>query len=66
MRHSGIFLECAVCLVVAAGLCASNGEVRRLIQNNAISVNGAKIAGDIPLTETSLIKKGKNDFLLVK
>lgn len=55
-----------VAALVAAGLCASNGEARRLIQNNAISVNGAKIAGDMPLTETSLIKKGKNDFLLVK
>ncbi|RKV97092.1 MAG: tyrosine--tRNA ligase [Candidatus Saccharimonas sp.] len=55
-----------VTALVAAGLCASNGEARRLIQNNAISVNGAKIAGDMPLTETSLIKKGKNDFLLVK
>ena len=55
-----------VAALVAADLCASNGEARRLIQNNAISVNGAKIAGDMPLTETSLIKKGKNDFLLVK
>lgn len=55
-----------VAALVAAGLCASNGEARRLIHNNAISVNGAKIAGDMPLTETSLIKKGKNDFLLVK
>ena len=55
-----------VAALVAAGLCTSNGEARRLIQNNAISVNGAKIAGDMPLTETSLIKKGKNDFLLVK
>ena len=55
-----------VAALVAAGLCASNGEARRLIQNNAISVNGAKIAGDMPLTEISLIKKGKNDFLLVK
>lgn len=55
-----------VTALVAAGLCASNGEARRLIQNNAISVNCAKIAGDMPLTETSLIKKGKNDFLLVK
>ena len=55
-----------VAALVAAGLCASNGEARRLIQNNAISVNGAKIVGDMPLTETSLIKKGKNDFLLVK
>ena len=55
-----------VAALVAAGLCSSNGEARRLIQNNAISVNGAKIAGDMPLTETSLIKKGKNDFLLVK
>lgn len=55
-----------IAALVDAGICASNGEARRLIQNNAISVNGAKIAGDMPLTETSLIKKGKNDFLLVK
>lgn len=55
-----------VAALVAAGLCASNGEARRLIHNNAISVNGVKIAGDMPLTETNLIKKGKNDFLLVK
>ena len=55
-----------VAALVAAGLCTSNGEARRLIHNNAISVNGAKIAGDMPLTEISLIKKGKNSFLLVK
>ncbi len=30
-------------LVVEAGLAASNGEARRAIANNAISINGARI-----------------------
>lgn len=52
--------------LVASGLCASNGEARRLIQNNAISVNGSKIANDMSVEQTSLIKKGKNNFVLVR
>jgi tyrosyl-tRNA synthetase len=30
-------------LIVEAGLAASNGEVRRAIGNNAVSINGAKV-----------------------
>jgi tyrosyl-tRNA synthetase len=52
--------------LVAADIAKSNGEVRRLIQSGAISINGEKVTDDLRLTETSLIKKGKNSFVLVR
>ncbi|GHU09866.1 tyrosine--tRNA ligase [Alphaproteobacteria bacterium] len=52
--------------LVAADLASSNGEAVRLIKGNAISVNGAKIAEDVKIKELSIIKKGKNSFVLVK
>lgn len=45
----------------------SNTEVRRLIDSGAISVNGEKVASaDAILPVPSLIKKGKNSFVLVR
>ena len=44
----------------------SNGEAIRLIKQNAISVNGKKIASDQNIEEKCLIKKGKNQFVLVR
>ena len=55
-----------IAALVDAGICASNGKAKRLIKSDAISVNGSKIAGDMPLTEISLLKKGKNNFVLVR
>lgn len=55
-----------IAALVDAGVCASNGEAKRLIKNGAISINGSKIASDMPLTEISLLKKGKNNFVLVR
>ncbi|QHU91347.1 tyrosine--tRNA ligase [Candidatus Saccharibacteria bacterium oral taxon 955] len=52
--------------LTASGLVASNGEAKRLIANNAISINGQKIADDVMITEGSLVKKGKNNFVLVR
>ena len=52
--------------LVEAGVAASNGEARRLIGGGAISVNGQKISDDQQISETSLIKKGKNSFVLVR
>lgn len=49
-----------------SGLAASKGEARRLILGGAISVNGIKIFDDMTVNEQSLIKKGKNNFLLVR
>lgn len=51
--------------LVAAGVASSKGEVRRLISGGAVSVNNEKISEDVELTSVSLIKKGKNNFVLV-
>ncbi len=45
---------------------SSNGDARRLIEGGAISVNGRKITEDFAINEPSLIKKGKNNFILVR
>ncbi len=52
--------------LVNSGLVSSNGEARRLIQSGAISVNGNKINDSQIIDSASLIKKGKNSFVLVR
>ena len=49
-----------------SGVVPSKSEARRLIQGQAISVNGAKIEQDASLNGLSLIKRGRNKFVLVK
>jgi tyrosyl-tRNA synthetase len=51
--------------LVESGLASSNGEARRLIESGAVSVNGNKISEDYAVHESSLIKKGKNSFVLI-
>lgn len=58
--------QSVVSALVESGVAASNGEARRLIAGNAISVNGEKITEDRDIVDTSLIKKGKNVFVLVR
>jgi len=53
-------------LLASSGLAASKGEARRLINGGAISVNGQKITEDVAIEQPSLVKKGKNTFLLVR
>lgn len=52
--------------LVGAEIAKSNGEARRLIQGSAVSVNGEKVSEDQQIAQTSLLKKGKNSFVLVK
>lgn len=52
--------------LIDASIVASNGEARRLIAGGAVSVNGLKVADDRQLDDVSLIKKGKNTFVLVR
>jgi tyrosyl-tRNA synthetase len=52
--------------LVETGVVASNGEARRLITGGAISLNGQKINEDVSITDLSLIKKGKNNFVLAR
>ncbi len=58
--------QTVVAALVEAGMCVSNGEAKRLLTSGAISINGQKIGDDREITETSLVKKGKNSFVLVK
>jgi tyrosyl-tRNA synthetase len=51
--------------LVSTDAVSSNGEARRMIHSGAISVNGQKITEDQPTKARSLIKKGKNTFVLV-
>ena len=53
-------------ILVGAGTASSNGDARRLIEGGAISLNGEKISEDVVVSETALIKKGKNSFILVR
>jgi tyrosyl-tRNA synthetase len=52
--------------LVTTGAASSNGEARRLIEGGAVSINGEKITTDTAVNQTSLIKKGKNTFILVR
>lgn len=58
--------QSAISVLVASGVCRSNGEAKRLIAGNAIAINDQKISSDVEITETSLLKKGKNTFVLIK
>ena len=53
-------------VLVDAHIAGSNGEAKRLIDGNAISQNGQKITENIEVTEKSLLKKGKNTFVLIR
>jgi len=52
--------------LVEAGVAKSNGEARRLIESGAVSINNQKITDDQQITEKSLLKKGKNSFVLAR
>lgn len=52
--------------LVTTGAAKSNGEARRLIEGSAISLNGEKISEDKAIEHPSLLKKGKNTFILAR
>jgi len=52
--------------LVETGVANSNSEARRLIESGAISINSSKIDADQTIDSQSLIKKGKNSFVLVR
>ena len=53
-------------VLAASGIASSKSEARRLIQGNAVSINGAKAKDDLVIEKVSLIKKGRNQFALVR
>ena len=52
--------------LVENGLAESKKKAREFIAQGAITINGVKVTDDIELTQTAIIKKGKNKFLVVK
>jgi len=53
-------------VLVGSGVVASGGEAKRLIASAAVSVNGEKVSEDQTIQSPSLVKKGKNNFVLVR
>lgn len=52
--------------LVRAGFASSNGEARRLIEAGAVAVGGEKVDADFVIKARTLIRKGKNNYILVK
>ncbi|MDR0397876.1 MAG: tyrosine--tRNA ligase [Candidatus Nomurabacteria bacterium] len=53
-------------VLTQAGFAKSNGEARKLIASGAISINGEKVLEDMVINGKSLVKKGKNNFIIVR
>ena len=51
--------------LVESGAVGSNGEAKRLLKSGAIRLNGEKLAENKVVNDTSLLKKGKNTFVLI-
>ncbi len=56
----------AIDVLIKTSLASSKGEARRLIDGGAISINGCKIEQDMKISKSALLKKGKNNFILIK
>lgn len=52
--------------LIATDQVKSTSEGKRLLASSAISVNGEKVSEDVSVTPVSLVKKGKNSFVLIK
>lgn len=54
-------------MLVAAGICASNGEARRLIQQGGVSLNDGKVTDiNAPVKSGDVIHKGKKVHIKIK
>lgn len=53
-------------ILINAGLVSSNREARQMVDAGAVSVNGVKLTGFDDIVSGSLVKKGKNGFVLVR
>lgn len=56
-------------LLVQSGLCASNGEAKRLIQGGGVSIDGAKISSfdqEMELLSGMVLRAGKRKFIKIK
>ena len=63
VEKKGVMLVDAL---VANGLAESKKKAREFISQGAVTINGVKVSEDITLSQTAIIKKGKNKFLIIK
>ena len=52
--------------LLASGVAQSKGEAKRLLAGGGVTVNGQKVDELYNITDTSLVKKGKNSFVLIR
>ena len=52
-------------ILIGTNFAKSKGEAKRLISANSISFNGSKLQEDIKIAKKGLLKKGKNNFILI-
>ncbi len=52
--------------LIETGLAESKKKAREFISQGAISINGEKVKEEIELSQTAIIKKGKNKFAVVR
>ncbi|MCA9342151.1 tyrosine--tRNA ligase, partial [Candidatus Saccharibacteria bacterium] len=53
-------------ILTQSNLASSNAEAKRLIEAGSISVNGQKMITNEVIQANSLLKKGKNSFVLIR
>jgi len=53
-------------ILIEAKVCKSKNEAKRLIEGNAVAVSGNKVSENTTINKNSLIKIGKNRFILVR
>jgi len=53
-------------ILIDSELVTSNSDAKRLISGGAVSINGQKVSEDRVISVISLVKKGKNSFVLVR
>jgi tyrosyl-tRNA synthetase len=53
-------------VLIAADTVKSKGEAKRLLAGGGVTVNGQKVGDSYEIKDISLVKKGKNSFVLVR
>lgn len=52
--------------LVESGCASSKSDARQLLKSGAISINGKKVSEEITIDNLSIVKRGKNKFVLVR
>ncbi len=53
-------------ILIETGVATGTGDAKRLITAGAITIDGQKVGSDMAIENLCLVKKGKNNFVLVR